>query len=289
MAKVGFVGLGVMGAPMAGHLLSHGHELTVWNRTPSKAEPLRTRGATVANNLDALAAKSDTVFLCVARDEDVDECLGAMEASAKPGTLFVDHSTTSPGAATTFHQRLSQYGHRFLDAPVTGGSMGAQAGTLTIFVGGAKEDFDAVAPILQSYAKRAEHVGPGGAGQAMKMANQIAVGGALLGLCESMAFAQKAGLDLAQARELIAGGAGGSWAFDHYGPKLLASDWTPGFSIGHQRKDFAYCADMARSIDAHIPGTLLVDRLLEILEAQGHAGWTTAALFEALLAKGFEP
>ncbi len=289
MAKVGFVGLGVMGAPMAGHLVAHGHEVTVWNRTPSKAEPLRQLGATVTADLSALAAVCEAVFLCVARDEDVSQCLDAMTPAASPGTLFVDHSTTSPGAALGFHQRLSEKGFRFLDAPVTGGSMGARAGTLTLFVGGSKADFEEVAPILQSYAKRAEHVGPGGAGQAMKMANQIAVGGALLGLCESLAFAQKAGLDLAQARELIGGGAGGSWAFDHYGPKILARDWAPGFSIAHQRKDFGYCTDMAQTINASIPGTLLVDRLLEVLEAQGHAGWTTAALYEVLLAKGFEP
>lgn len=280
---VGFVGLGTMGGPMAGHLLSKGHEVVVWNRTAAKTEPLRDQGATVAATLAELAAACDIVFLCVNRSEDVRECLEAMLPTAKPGTLFVDHSTIAPPAAEAWARELRDKGFRLVDAPVTGGSMGAQNGTLTIFCGGEAADVDEALPFIRAYAKRAERVGESGKGQMFKMANQIAVGGALIGLCESLAFAQKAGLDLAQVRDMVGGGAGGSWAFEFYGPKVLNRDWSPGFSIKNQRKDFAYCREAAGEIDAAIPGTVLVDNLLAILDRQGRGEEATVALFDALL------
>ncbi|MBX3096778.1 MAG: NAD(P)-dependent oxidoreductase [Fimbriimonadaceae bacterium] len=285
MASVGFVGLGVMGAPMAGHLLRAGHQVTVWNRTPEKCEPLRGSGATVADNLPDLAASCSVVGLCVSRTEDVLECLNAMLPSANAGTVFIDHSTIAPEGAVTCHELSEQTGCHFLDAPITGGSMGAQNGTLTIFVGGAEQVYDSVKPVLDSYARRHERVGGAGAGQMMKMANQIAVAGALLGLCESLAFAERAGLDVALAREMLATGAAGSWAFDNYGPKLLARDWSPGFSITNQRKDLHYAHDSAQRIGARVPGSDLVNDLLGELDAEGHGEWTTAALFE-LLSRG---
>lgn len=165
--------------------------------------------------------------------------------------------------------------------------MGAQKGQLTIFCGGERADFDRAAKVMSAYTKRAELVGKAGAGQMMKLANQIAVGGALLALCESLAFAQKAGLDLALTRDMLASGAAGSWAFDNYGPKILAEDWTPGFSIENQRKDFAYTLETARTLDASVPGTALVDELLSRLDHAGHGDWTTAALFKTLAEEGF--
>lgn len=292
MNRVGFVGLGVMGAPMAGHLLTasslktrrlEGLEgLTVWNRTPAKAEPLRDQGATVAESLADLARECSVIMLCVNRTEDVAGCLDAMLPTANPDTLFVDHSTISPPGAVELHTKLEQAGHAFLDAPITGGSMGAQKGTLTIFCGGSQASFERALPYLQAYAKRPERVGGPGAGQMMKMANQIAVGGALLALCEALAFADRAGLDIAQTRELLAGGAAGSWAFDNYGPKIVAQDWSPGFSIKNQRKDFGYCFEAAERVQAALPGTEIVDQLLAELDDAGHGEWTTAALFEVL-------
>jgi 3-hydroxyisobutyrate dehydrogenase len=278
--NVGFVGLGVMGAPMAGHLLAAGRPVAVWNRTAAKAEPLREKGAILASSLAELGRSCQTVFLCVGRTEDVEQCLQGLTSEAQAGTLFVDHSTIDPGGARRIHGDLEARGLRFVDAPVTGGSMGAQKGQLTVFCGGAPEDVAEAIDLMQPYAKRAERVGGPGAGQMMKMANQIAVGGALLALCESLAFARKAGLDEAQARELIGGGAAGSWAFDNYGPKILRRDWTPGFSIENQRKDFRYCREAAREIDAAIPATDLADRLLALLQERGHGDWTTAALYE---------
>lgn len=282
MESVGFIGLGVMGAPMAGHLMRAGHPLVIWSRTPGRVEPLREAGAHVAESPADLARQAEVVFLCVNRSEDVREVVEALEPGLSSGQVVVDHSTIAPSEARALHRRLAERGIAFVDAPVTGGSMGAREGKLTIFCGGRREDFERVAPILAAYAKRAEHVGGPGMGQMMKLANQIAVAGSLLGLCESLAFAQAVGLDLAQTRELLAGGAAGSWAFDHYGPKILARDWSPGFSIRNQRKDFAYAREVAEELGLEIPGTLLVDRLLGQLEAEGRSEDTTAALFDVL-------
>lgn len=270
---------------MAGHLLAAGHDVTVWNRTAEKSEPLREQGAKVASSLNDLARECDVVFLCVNRSEDVRDCLASMR-NAKPNTLFVDHSTIAPPAAQAIYQELKQDGFRFVDAPVTGGSVGAKKGQLTIFLGGDPKDVDEALPLVQPYAKRAERVGGPGAGQMAKMANQIAVGGALMALCETLSFAQKAGLDVAQIRSLVGGGSGGSWAFENYGPMILEKNWTPGFSIKNQRKDFGYCEEAAREIDAAIPGTHLVDKLLGRLQDEGHGEATTAMLFEELMRMG---
>lgn len=282
MGQVGFVGLGVMGAPMAGHLAGAGHRVWVWNRTPGKAGQAIERGAQEADSLAELASKCALIFLCVGRTEDVEECLRAMTPAAAAGTLFVDHSTISPTGAARIHDQMRERGMRFLDAPITGGSMGAQNGTLTIFCGGEAADFAEAKPLMDAYAKRAELVGGPGSGQMMKAANQIAVGGALLALCESLAFADRAGLDLALTRDMLSGGAAGSWAMDNYGPKILNEDWSPGFSIKNQRKDFGYCREAAEAIQARIPGTDLVDRLLAVLADEGRGEDATAALFDVM-------
>lgn len=271
---------------MAGHLLSSGVDLVIWNRTTSKTQELADRGATVATTARDLAAACQTIILCVNRTEDVEEVVGQLAEGAGPGTLIIDHSTIAPPAAQRISRELSQKGIRFVDAPVTGGSMGAQKGQLTIFLGGSEQDCEEAKEAIAPYAKRAERVGPAGAGQMAKMANQIAVGGALLGLCECLSFAAKAGLDLALIKEMVGSGAAGSWAFDNYGPKLLARDWSPGFSVKNQRKDFGYCREAAEAIDAAIPGTKLVDDLLGLLEQQGRGEETTAALFEVLERQG---
>jgi 3-hydroxyisobutyrate dehydrogenase-like beta-hydroxyacid dehydrogenase len=277
-----------MGAPMAGHLVAAGHDVTVWNRTASKIAPLVEKGAAATQTLQELGGACDFVCLCVGRTEDVEECLSELTSSAKPGTLFIDHSTISPVGAQRIHQDLQADGFRFIDAPVTGGSVGAQNGTLTIFCGGSLVDIEESKPILAAYGKTIEHVGGPGSGQLTKAANQIAVGGALLALCESLSFAHKAGLDVAQTRDLISRGAAGSWAMENYGPKIIKRDWSPGFSVKNQRKDFGYCKEAAAGVGAAVPGTQLVDRLLQMLESHGHGEWTTAALFEAMLGLGYE-
>ncbi|MEI7985736.1 MAG: NAD(P)-dependent oxidoreductase [Armatimonadota bacterium] len=283
MAKVGFVGLGVMGGPMAGHLIKGGHQVTVWNRSAAKSEPLQEQGATIAPDLKSLAETCEVIFTCVGRSEDVAEVVRGMVPHAKPGTLFIDHSTIEPSMARTLHKELKGQSLKFVDAPITGGSVGAQSGTLTIFCGGDHDDVVHAMNIMLPYTKRAERVGDSGSGQVMKLANQIAVGGALLGLCESIAFAKKAGLDINQAHSMIGGGAGGSWAFENYGAKVLNQDWSPGFSVKNQRKDFGYCESAAKELGIEIAMTELANRLLGELQKQGREEEATAALYEVYL------
>lgn len=284
--KIGFVGLGVMGKPMAGHLIASGADVAVYNRSPEKAKSLEGQASRIAPTLKDLAADRDIIFLCVTKTEDVQACVADLAQTAKPGTLIVDHSTIAPAGAEAIHADLKSKGLRFVDAPITGGSVGAQKGQLTVFCGGEAGDVEEAIEAMKPYTKRAERVGGPGAGQKMKLANQIAVGGALLALCETLCFAEKAGLDVAQARDMIGGGAGGSWAFENYGPKILNKDWTPGFSVDNQRKDFAYCKEAARLFEAAIPGTDLVDSLLLMLQEDGRGGDTTAALYDVLMGSG---
>lgn len=280
MGKIGFIGLGVMGEPMAGHLIAAGRTTAVWNRTAGKADRLKGLGAEVKASIEDLARDCQTICVCVNRSEDVKEVCDRIAAAAAPGTLVIDHSTIDPKAAVAIHATLKSKGIRFVDAPITGGSAGAQAGALTIFVGGEESDGKEAIEAVQPYAKRAEWVGGPGKGQWMKLANQIAVAGALGGLCECLAFAEKAGLRLEQAKDMIGSGAGGSWAFNNYGPKILASDWSPGFSIDNQRKDFGYCASAANSVGASIPVTAIVDSMLEDLQDEGRGQEATTALFD---------
>lgn len=267
---------------MAGHVLANGHPLTVWNRTLAKAEPLVAKGAQRAESLAELGRSCDIVMLCVGTTEDVADCLGELVPGAASGTTLVDHSTISPEGARGFHRELGDKGMHFIDAPITGGSMGAINGTLTVFCGGEESVIEGLKPILGAYSKRVERVGGPGAGQTMKAANQIAVAGALLGLCESLAFAANAGLDLAQTRDLLSGGAAGSWAFENYGPKILRRDWSPGFSVKNQRKDLRYCLEAARDKGMDLLGTALVDELLATLTEEGRGEDATAALFDVL-------
>lgn len=277
---------------MAGHLLRNlqesgspnSGEFYVWNRTPSKAEELQKSGAKVAESLEELATHSQVILTCVGTSQDAIEVIEILSAAAAPGTLFIDHSTIEPAAAVHISEQiLKPRQQRFVDAPITGGSMGAQAGTLTVFLGGSVDDVAEAIEVIQPFSKRAERVGDVGLGQTMKLANQIAVGGALIGLCESLAFATRSGLDLDQAHSMIGSGAGGSWAFANYGPKILARDWTPGFSIKNQTKDFGYCETAATELGIEIPMTQLVHRLLNELKEAGFGEETTAALYRSYL------
>jgi len=274
---------------MAGHLLRAGHTVTVCSRDSVKNTALAAEGATVAANLTELARAVEAIAICVPRTEDVEATLAGLGPGLRSGLLVVDHSTILPEAAARLHAQLLPEGVHFVDAPITGGSMGAQSGTLTVFMGGTEPDIASVLPWIQAYARRAERVGGPGTGQMMKMVNQIAVGGALIGLCEALAFAAKAGLDLTQAKEMVGSGAAGSWAFDNYGPKILRQDWSPGFSIVNQRKDFGYVEAAAAGLNAAVPMTSLVNDWLGILDRSGRGEATTAALYEALLAAGFTP
>lgn len=281
-----------MGGPMAGHVAKAGFDLTVWNRSPEKSKPFAELGVPVAESLEELGATCSQVFLCVRGSDDVSECCaeladGFIASTEHESLIIVDHSTISPSVAAQLHQDLAaKEDIWFVDAPITGGSMGAQKGQLTVFCGGRESDIEAARPVMNSYGKRVERVGGPGAGQMTKAANQIAVAGALMGLCEALAFAEKAGLDLTLTRELLSGGAAGSWAFENYGPKILARDWSPGFTVDNQVKDLAYCEEAGEAIGMDLPATHLAHELLRAMQRHGRGNWTTAALFQELLDGG---
>lgn len=285
---VGFIGLGTMGSPMARHLANHGFDLVVWNRTRAKAEALADV-ARVANSIEELADQASLIFLCVSDSNDVEEIVRSIFRNAKEGALIVDHSTIAPKDAIRIAEMANAAGLRFVDAPVTGGSVGARQGTLTLFCGGEERDFERAQPYWSAYAKKAKLVGPVGAGQTMKMANQIAVALTLLSMAEALAFAEKAGLNLDDCIELIGGGAGGSWSLTNYGPKAVAGDHTPGFAIRHQQKDLVYALQAAREARASLPGTALVHQLLAVLENQGRGDEATTALFDLLRSFAGQP
>lgn len=282
MSKVGFIGLGVMGAPMAGHLIRAGYEVHVWNRTPQRADPLRTLGAIVEESIERVAANCETIMICVSRTEDVREVTDKLAACASKGSLIVDHSTIEPSAAREIANWLESRAIAFVDAPITGGEKGAIAGTLTIFCGGEEEDFKRAHPVMQTYAKTARLVGPPGSGQQMKMANQISVALCVLAMSECLVYAEKAGLDLQDAIDLIGSGAGGSWSLANYGPKVLENDWSPGFAVSLQQKDLKYALDSARELGVSLPGTSLAHQLFASLENAGRGGDATPALVEVI-------
>jgi 3-hydroxyisobutyrate dehydrogenase-like beta-hydroxyacid dehydrogenase len=277
--KVGWIGLGTMGGPMAGHVLARGGELVVWNRTPSRAAAIAAQGARVATSPAALAAQVDVLMLCVTGSEDVQGLAAEISPALSPHAIVVDHTTIDP---TVSREIAVGFGDRWIDAPVTGGSMGAVNGNLTALCGGSESTLAVVRSVLEAYCRRIEYVGPSGHGQLMKAVNQVAVAGSLMGLCESMALAERAGLDLVQVRELLASGAAGSWSFENYGPKLLSRDWTPGFSVSNQLKDLRYCLKMADQFDARLPMTAATADVLEEMVEDGRGSDATVAVFEHL-------
>jgi 3-hydroxyisobutyrate dehydrogenase len=254
----------------------------VWNRTPSRAEPLREKGALVASSIGEVAAHCNPIFICVSKTEDVEAVIGQIEPHALGGSLVVDHSTIEPAAASRLGERLRGSGLRFMDAPLTGGEKGALAATLTIFCGGEASDFEEAEPLMGAYAQAARLVGPLGAGQMMKMANQISVALCVLAMSECLVFAERAGLDLEDAIELIGSGAGGSWSLANYGPKVLERDWAPGFAVSLQQKDLVYALKTARDLGVSLPGTALTHQLFAALENSGRGGQATPALFEVI-------
>jgi 3-hydroxyisobutyrate dehydrogenase-like beta-hydroxyacid dehydrogenase len=282
MPQIGFVGLGVMGERMAGHLVDSGHAVIVWNRSPGKSDALQSKGASVAQSLAELAPACGVIFICVSRTEDVEQVITELLKSVKPNTLFVDHSTIEPTAAKKIASLLESKGHRFIDAPVTGGEKGAIEGTLTVFCGGHREDFEFAKPIMEAYGRNVRLVGESGSGQLMKMANQISVALCVLAMSECLVFAHKAGLDLSECIELIGAGAGASWSLANYGPKVVSRDWAPGFAVDLQQKDLRYALETAREIGASLPGTALTHQLFAALQYAGRGADATPALFEVI-------
>ena len=283
MARVAFIGLGVMGYPMAGHLARAGHTISVFNRNAARAEQWVKEYGNRASPSPADAARdAELVFACVGRDADVEAVTrgadGAFQAMKKDA-IFVDHTTASAGLARALADVATASGFGFVDAPVSGGEQGAKNGQLTIMCGGRPSDYAKAEPVMAAYAKQCRLMGEAGAGQLTKMVNQICIAGVVQGLSEGLSFARAAGLDPALVVEVISKGAAQSWQMENRYKTMLADHFDHGFAVEWMRKDLAICLDEARRTGASLPLTALVDQFYAEVESMGGRRWDTSSLF----------
>jgi 3-hydroxyisobutyrate dehydrogenase-like beta-hydroxyacid dehydrogenase len=286
MADVAFLGLGVMGFPMAGHLAAKGHGVTVYNRTAAKAEAWVAKHGGRAAPTPAEAARGAAfVFACVGNDDDLRAVTtgpqGAFAAMA-PGAVFADHTTASAQVARELDAAARAAGLHFLDAPVSGGQAGAENGALTIMVGGEPAAYETIAPVIAAYAKAQRLLGPSGSGQLCKMVNQICIAGLVQGLAEGLAFAEKAGLDGLAVIDVISKGAAGSWQMENRHRTMIENRFDFGFAVDWMRKDLGICLDEARANGARLPVTALVDQFYADIQAQGGGRLDTSSLLRRL-------
>ncbi len=288
MAKIAFLGLGVMGYPMAGHLTSAGHEVVVYNRTFAKAEKWAAEyGGTAAKTPRAAAADCDYVMACVGNDDDLRSvCLGDDGAFAgmKSGAVFVDHTTVSAKVTRELYAAAGDLGLGYVDAPVSGGQAGAENGALSIMCGGDQPVYDAVAPIVDAYAKACARLGDCGAGQLTKMVNQICIAGLVQGLSEGIHFAEKAGLDAKAVVDVISAGAAGSWQMVNRNETMVDDEFDHGFAVDWMRKDLGICLDTAEENGASLPVTAIVDQFYKDVQNMGGNRWDTSSLIKRLRA-----
>ena len=286
MAKLAFLGLGVMGFPMAGHLVAKGHQVTVWNRSPAKAEAWVARhGGARALTAREAAAGADFVMTCVGNDDDLRQvCLGADGAFAgmAPGAVLVDHTTVSAQVTRELAAVGAERGLGFVDAPVSGGQAGAENGVLSIMCGGSEADYAAAEPVMAAYARICRRLGDSGAGQLAKMMNQICIAGLVQGLAEALAFGQKAGLDGAAVVEVIAQGAAGSWQMVNRHKTMLEGKFDYGFAVDWMRKDLKICLETADQIGAALPVTALIDQFYKDVQQMGGGRNDTSSLIRRL-------
>ena len=284
--KVAFIGLGVMGFPMAGHLATAGHEVTVFNRTRPRAEAWLTKHPGRTADTPAAAARgAEIVFACVGNDDDLRSVvLGAEGAFAgmAPGTVFVDHTTASAEVARELYAAARERGFDFLDAPVSGGQAGAENAALAVMVGGEPETFGRVRPVIDCYARVCSLIGPSGAGQLTKMVNQICIGGLVQALSEATNFAVRAGLDTGRVLDVISQGAAGSWQMQNRMPTMVKDEFEFGFAVDWMRKDLGMCLAEGGRIGARLPVTALVDQLYAEVQAMGGGRWDTSSLMRLL-------
>ncbi|HIE22098.1 MAG TPA: NAD(P)-dependent oxidoreductase [Acidimicrobiia bacterium] len=283
MTRLGFIGLGIMGRAMAANLIKAGHSLTVWNRTPSKAEGLDAR---FADNPEEVGASSDLVFVCVSDTPDVETVVfgdqGVLHGMGDGGVL-VDHSTISPVGTAEFAAKAGEAGITWLDAPVSGGSEGAAKGTLAVMVGGSSEALEKVRPFMDAYSSSIVHVGEEpGSGQLVKAVNQAVGVLNILAVSEGLLLARAAGLDLRRTLAAVEGGAAGSWILSNRGPQMIDGDWEPGFTIDLQQKDLRLVLETADSLGVPLPGVALVFQLYRALQARGLGSEGNHALVKAL-------
>ncbi len=287
--RTAWIGLGVMGYPMAGYLVTKGgHDVTVYNRTGQKAEEwVKKYGGKSAPTPRQAVADADFVFACVGNDDDLRAVTigkdGAFEGM-KAGAVFVDHTTASADVARELHGLAKAKGVGFVDAPVSGGQAGAENGVLTVMCGGDPADYDKAAPFIQCYARMQKLLGPSGAGQITKMINQISIAGLLQGLAEGIHFGKRAGMDIEAVVEVISKGAAGSWQMDNRHKTMAKGEFEFGFAVDWMRKDLGICLSEARRNGAHLPVTALVDQFYSQVQEMGGKRWDTSSLI-ALLEK----
>ncbi|WP_439950989.1 NAD(P)-dependent oxidoreductase [Neobacillus fumarioli] len=279
----GFIGTGVMGKSMAGHILSAGYPLIVYSRTKEKAQELLERGAKWGETPKQVAETASVIFTMVGYPSDVEEVyLGenGLISNGKPGSIFLDMTTSSPSLAEKIYQKAKNKGISILDAPVSGGDIGAREATLSIMVGGDKEAFEAVLPILKLLGTNIVYQGKAGAGQHTKMSNQIAIASNMIGVCEAIIYAKKAGLNPETVLQSIATGAAGSWSLSNLVPRMLKGDFEPGFYIKHFIKDMKIALEEAERMDMDVPGLALAKSLYEQLAERGEENSGTQALYK---------
>ncbi len=283
--RVGFIGLGVMGKPMATNLLKAGYPLTVWNRTRSKMNDLVAMGAYGASSPKEVAERSDVVITMVTDSPDVEEVVlgpNGVIHGARPGLIVIDMSTISPIVTRKIASELAKKGVKMLDAPVSGGEKGAIEATLSIMVGGPKEVFEECLPIFRVLGKKITYMGPIGMGQTAKLCNQVICALNIQAVCEGLMLGAKAGLDLKRLLEAISAGAASSWMLINLGPKMIERDFKPGFKIRHQQKDIRLALTLASELKLPLPGTALVQQMLRIAEAEGLGEKGTQAAIVAM-------
>jgi len=291
MAKVAFLGLGVMGYPMAGHLAAKGHEVTVYNRTAAKAEAwVAQHGGRMAKTPREAAEGQDFVMACVGNDDDLrtvflggpgDARDGAMDGM-REGAIFVDHTTVSAEVTRECSSIAESIGLGFIDAPVSGGQAGAENGVLSVMCGGPQAHYDLAEPVMQAYSRVCKRLGESGSGQIAKMMNQICIAGLVQGLAEALAFGQKAGMDGEAVVEVISQGAAGSWQMANRHKTMLADEFSFGFAVDWMRKDLGICLATANDIGASLPVTALVDQFYKDVQKMGGGRWDTSSLIKRL-------
>ncbi|SHH18960.1 3-hydroxyisobutyrate dehydrogenase [Cognatiyoonia sediminum] len=290
MAKITFLGLGVMGYPMAGHLQAAGHDVTVYNRTTAKAEAwAKEYGGAFALTPAEAVAGADFVMACVGNDDDLRQvCVGENGAfqAMQEGAIFVDHTTVSEAVTKELYAVAEEKGLSFVDAPISGGQAGAENAALSIMCGGDQADYDRAEPVMNVYAKLCRRIGESGAGQLTKMCNQIAIAGVVQGLAEALHFSQKAGLDGRAVVEVISQGAAGSWQMSNRYETMLDDEYNHGFAVDWMRKDLGICLSTADENGASLPLTALVDQFYKDVQKLGGGRWDTSSLLKRLVENG---
>ena len=284
MTNIGFVGLGIMGGPMASHLSNNGYNLSVFNRSKEKSEKwsIENTKAKVCWSLKDIVIHSDIIILCVGNDQDVRQVIGEVEEWIRPGTVVIDHTTTSANLAKDMNEILAKKESYFIDAPVSGGEAGAQKGTLSIMVGGDKEIYISIEELLGSYSKFTKFMGPSGHGQLTKMVNQICIAGLIQSLAEGLHFSKKVGLEAEDVIEVISKGAAQSWQMDNRWKSMIEDKYDHGFAVDLMRKDLDIVLEHAKTVNANLEITDLVNSFYENIQNSGGGRWDTSSLLRRL-------